>query len=127
MDARTATPLLLGKATATGVTLGAADAHTTVSGNLLATEVDAATATTLLLGKATATKVEIADASVETEVQGTLDVHEAAGFASTVTAVGLVKGGTLGIGSGVLVRTGNALNWVENYVTNALDADVTSP
>lgn len=34
VDARTATPLLLGKATATGVTIGASDANTTVAGDL---------------------------------------------------------------------------------------------
>jgi len=92
LDARTATALLLGKATATGVTLGAADAHTTVAGNLLATAVDAATATTMTLGAATATKVEIADTGVETEIQGTLDQQEAATFASTVRFVGAVTG-----------------------------------
>jgi len=90
VDTRTATALLLGKATATGVTLGAADAHTTVAGNLLATDVDAATATTLLLGKATATKVEIADTGIETEIQGTLDAQEAATFASTVGITGVL-------------------------------------
>lgn len=37
LDSTTATPLLLGKATATGVTIGATDADTTVAGNLIVT------------------------------------------------------------------------------------------
>jgi hypothetical protein len=96
VDARTATALLLGKATATSVTIGAADANTTIAGSLLASDVDAATAATLLLGKATATKVEIADTAVETEIQGTLDVHEAATFATTVGITGNTTLGAAG-------------------------------
>jgi hypothetical protein len=95
LDTRTATPLLLGKATATGVTVGAADAHTTIAGNLLASDVDAATAATLLLGKATATKVEIADTAVTTEVQGPLvakeDIQSDEIDAETATALLLGK------------------------------------
>lgn len=37
LDARTATALLIGKATATGVTIGASDANTTVVGDLIVT------------------------------------------------------------------------------------------
>lgn len=50
----------------------------------------------------------------------------ASGF-TTFTGSGLVKGGTLGIGSGYLQRDGDALNWVEGGATNQLDADVTTP
>jgi hypothetical protein len=113
LDTRTATPLLLGKATATGVTVGAADAHTTIAGNLLASDVDAATEATLLLGKATATKVEIADTAVETEIQGPLDAQEAATFASTVGVTGattlgadlILTPGTIGNAAGIHTQT----------------------
>jgi hypothetical protein len=46
---------------------------------------------------------------------------------TAVTASGLVKGGTLGIGAGVLARVAGTLVWIEGGITNALDADVTSP
>lgn len=46
---------------------------------------------------------------------------------TAVTASGLVKGGTLGIGSGVLARVAGTLVWIEGGITNALDADVTTP
>ena len=46
---------------------------------------------------------------------------------TAVTASGLVKGGTLGIGDGVLARVAGTLVWIEGGITNALDADVTTP
>lgn len=57
-------------------------------------------------------------------VAGTLGVTGATTL-STATASGLIKGGTIGIGSGVLARVEGALVWIEGGVTNAIDADVT--
>jgi hypothetical protein len=80
LDTRTATTLLLGKATATKIEIADTGVTTEIQGPLdvvetmTADDIDTRTATTLLLGKATATKVEIADTGVTTEVQGSLDV-----------------------------------------------------
>jgi len=83
IDTTTGTALNLGPATATSVVLGASDAATTVSGNLIAKldidsdELDAETATALLLGKATATGVTIGATDAHTTVAGALTVNGA--------------------------------------------------
>ncbi len=57
-------------------------------------------------------------------VAGTL-VATGASTSASHTSAGLVKGGTLGIGDGVLIRIGDALSWVEGGITNVVVADVT--
>jgi hypothetical protein len=59
-------------------------------------------------------------------VGGTLGVTGASTSASHAST-GLVKGGTLGISTGVLSRVAGTLVWIEGGVTNVLDADVTTP
>jgi hypothetical protein len=90
LDARTATALLLGKATATSVTIGAADADVSIpgalgvtgvatfTGNAIANELDARTATALLFGKATATSVTIGASDADVSIPGALGVTGAA-------------------------------------------------
>ena len=82
---------LVGKATATGVTVGAADAHTTIAGNLLASEVDAATGAAMNVGKATATSLNLGASDITTSVVGPLTAPRFTAAESTTNALTLTS------------------------------------
>lgn len=106
----------------------------TVTGNTAVGGTLAATGNTTLGGTAGITgnlavntdKFTVAAASGNTLVAGTLGVtgHSTV---TTLTGSGLVKGSSLGISTGVLSRVAGTLVWIENSVTNVIDADVTTP
>lgn len=131
LDARTATALLLGKATATSVTIGAADADvavpgalavtgaTTLTGNGIANELDARTATALLLGKATATGVTIGASDANTTVAGDLTVS---GGDLTLTG----DGATINMGTnGYFKIVDTDLVFIHAGFTNTVISDIT--
>jgi hypothetical protein len=116
--------------TATGT--AAVTGNATVGGTLTTT------GATTLTGDTTigASKVVITAASGNILSKGTLGAGangteftvDASGNigGAAITGSGLVKGGTLGIGSGYLARAGDALVWIEGGVTNSVVADVTN-
>jgi hypothetical protein len=131
LDARTATALLLGKATATSVTIGASDADVsvpgalgvtgaaTLTGNAIANELDARTATALLLGKATATSVTIGASDADVSVPGALGVTGAA------TLTGNAIANELDARTATALLLGKAT--ATSVTIGASDADVSVP
>ena len=76
LDTRTATALLIGKANATGVTIGASDANTTIAGDLVITGLDIDSAAgAMTIGKANATSLALGAADITTTVLGPLVVN----------------------------------------------------
>ena len=87
-DAKTATALLLGKATATGVTIGASDADTTVAGDLIVSgnDIDSG-AGAMTVGKATATSLALGASDINTSISGPLIAPVIGATTKTATTI----------------------------------------
>lgn len=114
IDAATATTLLVGKATATGVTIGATDADTTIAGDLVVTGLDIdSSAGAMTIGKATATSLDLGASDITTTVKGPLVID------GNTAKLWLGTNGYFQVSAGALQFVGF------NSFTNEVDADIT--